>query len=140
MHPMTSLREHAHWLFQQSPNTTRREIIAWWEDRRLSYNLFVGVIGFVTWLLVWIAGSAAVKPGVDFEEPIMMIVGPAIYGFMANVCYTFGWFVDVTAYRGSPRTTLFKVGFYFSLVLTALPGIWAVVAYLMTVYTGEKLG
>jgi len=96
-------------------------------------------VGFVTWWLVLIAGSAAVKPGEDFEEPIMMLIGPVFYGIMANVCYTFGWIIDVAVYRGSPRKGLFKAGFIFSLVLTALPGIWAVVAWLITVYTGRKL-
>ncbi len=96
-------------------------------------------MGFVTWWLVLIAGSAAVKPGEDFEEPIIMLIGPVFYGIMANVCYTFGWIIDVAVYRGSPRKGLFKAGFIFSLVLTALPGIWAVVAWLITVYTGRKL-
>jgi hypothetical protein len=32
-----------------------------------------------------VAGSAAVKPGEDFEEPLMMIVGPFIYGLLANI-------------------------------------------------------
>jgi len=60
--------------------------VRWWEARRLRFNLYVGVVGVVTWLLVLIAGSAAVKPGVDFEEPLAMIFGPLAYAFMANVC------------------------------------------------------
>ena len=119
--------------------TSRADIIRWWEQRRLRYNLYVGLVGFVTWWLVLIAGNAAVKPGVDFEEPLAMIFGPLFYGIMANVCYTFGWIVDVAAYRGNPRKALFRAGFIFSLSLTALPGIWAVIAWLTTVYTGRKL-
>ena len=114
------------------------DIIGWWEQRRFRYNVYVGFVGFVTWWLVLIAGSAAVKPGVDFEEPLAMLFGPFFYGIAANVCYTFGWIVDTTAYRGSPRRGLFKAGFVFSLALTALPGIWAVTAYLITLHTGEK--
>ena len=71
-----------------------REIIRWWEARRIRFNLYVGIVGVASWLLVLIAGSAAVKPGVDFEEPIMMLVGPFIYGILANICYTLGEFVD----------------------------------------------
>jgi hypothetical protein len=119
--------------------STRREIIAWWEARRLRFNLYVGIVGAVTWLLVIIAGSAAVKPGVDFEEPLAMIFGPFVYGFVANICFTFGWIVDTLSYRGMPRTRLYKAGVIFSVVLTSLPGIWAVVAWLMTVITGHKL-
>lgn len=93
----------------------------------------------VTWLLVLIVGSMAVKPGVDFEEPIMMIVGPVIYGVVANVCFSFGWIVDTVVYRGRPRAVLYKAGLIFSVVLTALPGIWAIVAWCITLCTGKKL-
>lgn len=117
----------------------RKDIIHWWEERRIRYNLMVGLVGFVTWWLVLIAGSAAVKPGEDFEEPLMMIIGPVFYCIMANLCYTFGWIFDTVFYRGSPRKALFKAGLIFSLVLTSLPGIWAVAAWLVTVFTGKKL-
>jgi len=89
--------------------------------------------------LALVAGGAAVKPGDDFEEPLMFILGPGIYMALVNLFYTLGWIVDVAAYRGRPREGLFKVGFMFSLVLTALPGAWAVVALLITIYTGHKL-
>jgi hypothetical protein len=47
---------------------SRRDLIRWWEARRLRYNLMVGAVGIVTWLLVLCVGSLAVKPGVDFED------------------------------------------------------------------------
>ena len=118
---------------------SRAEVVRWWEARRLRFNLYVGAVGLVTWFLVWIAGSAAVKPGVDFEEPLAMIFGPFLYALMANACYTLGWLVDTIAFRGGPRARLYKVGVVFSVVLTALPGLWAVVAWLMTLITGHKL-
>jgi hypothetical protein len=128
------------WPSEQSFSITRREIIAWWEARRLRFNLYIGTIGTVTWFLVLIAGSAAVKPGVDFEEPVAMLVGPFVYGLLANVCYTFGWVVDTVSYHGTPRTRLYNAGIIFSVVLTGLPGVWAVVAWLMTLISGHKLG
>jgi hypothetical protein len=127
------------WPSEQGSSFSRRQIIAWWEDRRFRFNLYVGIVGLVTWPLVAIAGSAAVKPGVDFEEPIAMIIGPFVFGFLANVCYTFGWIVDTLSYRGMPRTRLYKAGVIFSVILTAPPGIWAVIAWVMTVITGHKL-
>jgi len=114
-------------------------ILRWWESRRLRFNLFVGIVGIVTWFLVLIAGSAAVKPGVDFEEPLAMIFGPFLYGIMANLCFSLGPAFDMIFYRGRPRVRLFKSGLIFSLVLTSLPGLWAVIAWLMTVATGKKL-
>jgi hypothetical protein len=123
----------------QDQSLSRSDIIRWWERRRLRFNIIVGLVGIATWFLVLIAGNAAVQPGVDFEEPLAMIIGPFLYGIMANVCYTLGWIVDVLAYRGSPRKKLFKIGMIFSIVLTALPGTWAVVAWLISVCTGRKL-
>jgi hypothetical protein len=127
------------WPSEQAPSITRREIIAWWEARRLHFNFYVGAAGAISWLLVLIAGSAAVKLGVDFEEPIAMIIGPFIYGVLANICYTLGWIVDTTFFIGRPRPRLYKAGVIFSIVLISLPGVWAVIAWIMTVITGQKL-
>jgi hypothetical protein len=68
-----------------------------------------------------------------------MIFGPIVYGVIANLCYSLGTLVDLVFYRKRPRTLLFKAGLFFSLALTALPGLWAVTAWLITVYTGKKL-
>ena len=127
------------WPNQEATALTRADIVRWWEARRLRFNLYVGGVGVITWFLVLIAGSAAVKPGVDFEEPLAMIFGPFVYGVLANACYTLGWIADTVFYRGTPRTRLYKSGLIFSVVLTALPGVWAVVAWLITVHTGRKL-
>jgi hypothetical protein len=127
------------WLFGGIEGATRREIFRWWESRRLYYNLYVGLVGIITWFLVLIAGSAAVKPGVDFEEPFAMILGPFAYALIANLCYSLGWIFDLAFYRRQPRIRLFKIGLFFSLFLTALPGLWAVTAWLITVATGKKM-
>jgi hypothetical protein len=127
------------WLFEGVDGATRSEILRWWESRRLYYNLYVGLVGIITWLLVLVAGSAAVRPGVDFEEPIAMIFGPFLYGLMANLCYSLGWGYDLLFFRGKARVCLFKIGLYFSLILTALPGLWAVIAWSVTVVTGKKM-
>jgi len=127
------------WSSEQGFASTRKDIIRWWEARRLRFNVIVGAVGVATWILVLVAGSAAVKSGEDFEEPLMMIIGPFIYGFLANICYTFGWIVDTVFYSGTPRARLYRSGLIFSVVLTALPGVWAVVAWLITVHTGRKL-
>ena len=71
---------------ESNARSTRGEIIRWWEARRFHFNGLVLAVGFASWLLVLIAGSAAVKPGVDFEEPFAMLSGPGIYIAMANVC------------------------------------------------------
>jgi hypothetical protein len=127
------------WMFEVPEPATRQDTFRWWEARRPNFNILLFAVGVVTWILVLVAGSQAVKPGVDFEEPIIMIVGPPIYAVLANICYSGGSIIDVVFYVGHPRLWLFRAGLYFSLALTALPGIWAVLAWLMTVYTGKKL-
>jgi hypothetical protein len=127
------------WPHEEFVSATRTDIIGWWESGRLRFNVYVGAVGIATWLLVFIAGSAAVRPGVDFEEPIAMIFGPFIYGFLANVFYTLGWIFDLAFYQGKPRVCLYKSGVIFSVVLTALPGIWAVIGWLYTIVSGHKL-
>ena len=127
------------WPTEHGAALTRADIVRWWEARRLRFNLYVGAFGVVSWLLVMFAGSAAVKPGVDFEEPLVMIFGPFAYAFMANVCYTLGWVVDTVAFRGAPRIRFYKAGVVFSVALTAWPGVWAVVAWLTTLITGQQL-
>lgn len=56
------------------------------EQRRYRYNRDLLLVGIVSWLLVLIAGSAAVKPGEDFEEPIMMIIGPSALRGLCQSC------------------------------------------------------
>ena len=91
------------------------------------------------WILVLVAGSAAMETGYDFEEPLVMIYGPVFYVILANIAYTAGPIFDTVVYRGGPRKNLFRVGYLFSLVLTGLPGAWAVAVWLETVVTGHKL-
>jgi hypothetical protein len=127
------------WLFHGPSGTTNKDIIKWWESRRAHFNLYVGMTGMVSWFLVLVVGGASVKPGEDFEEPLVMLFGPIFYAIVADICYTFGWLLDVVTYRNTPRKTLFKAGLIFSIVVTALPGLWAIVAYLITIKTGHKL-
>ena len=127
------------WPTKDAAEYSRTDIVRWWEARRLHFNVYVGVVGVITWFLVLIAGSAAVKPGEDFEEPLAMIFGPVMYAIIANACYTLGWITDTLSSQSRPRVGLYKAGVVFSVVLTALPGAWAVVAWLMTLITGHKL-
>jgi len=42
-------------------------------------------------------------------------------------------------YNGRPRMRLYKAELILAVALAALPGVWATVAWLITVYTGRKL-
>ena len=72
------------WLFHGTCGTTNKDIISWWESRRRHFNLFVGLTGFVSWMLVLVARGASLKPGEDFAEPLGMIFGPIAYTILAT--------------------------------------------------------
>jgi len=129
----------ANWIFESGVGMTRKDIFQWWEARRLRYNALLLIMGIITCLLVLFTGIYAYEPKMKFEEPNMITVGPFAYGIAANIFYTFGPLIDVIFYRGRPRVKLFKTGLIFSLILTALPSVWAVTILLITVYTGKKL-
>src|ERR1700721_553098 len=73
------------WPIEDAAEYRRTDIVRWWEARRLNFNVYVGVVGVITWLLLLIAGSAAVKPGEDCEEPFSMIFGPVIYASLRTL-------------------------------------------------------
>lgn len=103
------------WYFGGPAGASRGEIWRWWEQRRFRYNRDLFVVGATTWLLVLFAGSASVKPGVDFEEPMLMLIGPPLYGILANVAYTAGPVFDMIVYRGAPLRHLLRAGYVFLL-------------------------
>ena len=75
-------------LFPAPAPRTVGGILAWWEKRRLAYNLFVGSAGLSS--LTWIA-TLSLLPGGRFLHvgwQIWMPVG--VFGLMANVCYLLG--------------------------------------------------
>ena len=132
-------KENPTWFFHGPSGTTRRDIWKWWQQRRVRYNRDLFSAGIVSWSLVLFAGSASVEPGQDFAEPFAMIFGPLIYGIFANLSYTGGPIMDTVFYQGSPRRGLFRTGYVFSLVLTGLPGALAILAWLITVFSGSLL-
>ena len=47
--------------------------------------------------------------------------------------------MNTVLYNGRPRTRLYKSGLILAGVLSALPGVWAVAAWLITLFTGDRL-
>ena len=128
------------WPTEDAAVYTRTDIVRWWEARRLHFNVYIGVAGIITWFLVLIAGSSAVKPGEDFEEPLAMINGTIMYACIANACYALGWIADTVSSQSHPRIGLYKGG---SDLLRSSQRIAGCVgcgrAWLMTLSTGHKL-
>jgi len=97
------------------------DVIFWWERRRLAYNICVGTAGVIT-----LAAMALVHPMgprvVSDAAPVIVV-----YGLAANVCYTFGWLVDLILRRRlgirapDVAPVLLRYGFAFAMGLTLLP-------------------
>ena len=120
------------WLFTR-PDPVEKwwQLIAWWELRRIPYNLVVGIAGVISLLLFYffITHSSELKGGEDAVEPMALVIAP----FIINFIYTAGWIVELLVYGIARRDVkagpvLFAVGTAFSLCVVALPsGIWGVI-------------
>lgn len=117
------------WLLQPGQFRSRWDAIRWWETRRIVFNLLVGMTGIVAAAMFLLIGDAIVRPGEDFMEPLALLGMVLLYGFMANVCYTFGWVTELAWAKDDPaksqdfRVRAFRAGLVFSIALTTLP-IW----------------
>jgi hypothetical protein len=122
------------WLFQRDPPLTNaREIIGWWEARRIPYNLIVGCAGMLTCLALLVIAAASFELfHSDFglpDPPGFAIFGVILYGIGANVCYTGGWITELILCRVFPgeynrwAALSFFLGLLFSVLLTLLPAI-----------------
>jgi hypothetical protein len=126
-------------LFRPAENPSSfGNIVAWWELRRIAFNMLVGAVGIVSFIVnLWLWTAYIQKPGEsDGFNPALSAI---FFGIMANVFYTSGWIVEGVALavrkRGSmavgPR--LFKLGLVFSLVLASLPGLFMVFAAMLKI-------
>jgi hypothetical protein len=113
------------------PLKSARETIGWWEARRIPFNLVVGSAGILTCIVIVIVGlGSEMLFGTEFglpDPPIFALIGIAIYGIMANVCFTAGWLAELVVRRIWPReadrfaTLSITLGVVFSVVLTLAP-------------------
>ena len=122
------MRRFFTWFFSRpSEPLSRLGIIAWWEIRRVPYNLIVGVIGAISLLLFFLFISLAheLKPGEDAVEPMALFVAPVA----VNICYTGGWIAELllsaVRRKGSALAgpVLLKLGVGFSIVILLVPSV-----------------
>lgn len=99
------------------------ETIAWWEKRRLAYNLAVGAAGIATLA----TGNLLSLLGPNGHVGMPPWIAIVAYGALANVMYTGGWISELLLRplfgRKTPvvGATIFRYGFVFSIGLTLLP-------------------
>ena len=98
-------------------------LFSWWESRRPAFNLIVGSAGLATLTcLQLIAWMLPIHESVFAAWPLILV-----YGIAANVCYTFGFLLEVLLHRlwgddvAPVGPTLFRYGLVFSIGVTLLP-------------------
>lgn len=129
--PVGALTE---FLFPAPAPRNVRSILAWWEKRRLPYNLAVGTCGAasVTWIFV---GEFVITGGRVIA--IAPWQGILLFGVLANVCYTLGPTVEILLDKLWGRDVLpvgpalYRMGLTFSVGLALLPGMFMSVSMIM---------
>jgi hypothetical protein len=120
--------------FARSSNPTDTwHTIAWWEARRIPYNLIVGMTGVLSGALCFVTGMLCEHflgdPIGIPDPPYFALLAVAAYGLMANLCYTGGWVAELLVRKIWPEQAnafgkiSFFLGLIFSILLTLVPGI-----------------
>ncbi len=121
------------WLFAPPAEPiSPSDAVAWWERRRLTYNLVVGVVAVVSFAIYYVSiiCTGVLQRGEDVVEPVALLAMPIIGPIMVNICYTAGWLVDAPlrflfpALRPRFTSWLFALGFAFSMLLVSLPAVY----------------
>lgn len=95
-----------------------REILSWWEKRRLWFNLLIVAIQFLV--------TYSMPIGLENFGMNEAIVLSIFYLIVANICYCLGWGIEILlwyyfkSYKASVtfRLALFSLGLAFSALLT----------------------
>ena len=117
---------------------TPLSLLRWWESRRLTFNKAVGTAGLVT--LAGFSVMALLPPNpMRVSDLPALLVGAAVYGVLANGCYSLGWLAEMAAQRLWGRRApdigplLFRQGLIFPVGLTLLPLLLAVFIWVVRV-------
>jgi len=72
---------------------TTWEIIRWWELRRIPYNAILFAIGIASIFAMdfFAQGVNSAGDAPELETGLTIV----LHGFIANVCYTLGWIVEL---------------------------------------------
>ena len=116
---------------RKKPAASAKDVIAWWESRRVSYNLLVGAAGIFSCMIVAVDVAATrylwrAEGGLP-DPPIFLLFGILGYGIAANLCFTVGWLAELVirslwaAESDRLAVLSFKIGLVFSVFLTLIP-------------------
>lgn len=115
------------------------DAVLWWEKRRIMFNLAVFAAGLSTIAMIETVGGRVLPPGEDVMEPLFMFPGVVAYAIAANFCYTLSWITEIAWSHGdinrteSLRQKIYGKGLIFSVLLTLLPGMVAILVWIRAV-------
>lgn len=132
---MTQLTE---FLFPAPAERRPGAIFAWWEKRRLAYNVWVGSAGLVS-----VAGGLVLSLLPPFSGgglSLGFLIQPiVVFGVLANVFYTSGAVVEILAHKLFGREllpvgpALYRMGLTFSVGLALFPLLIMVISWVVMV-------
>ena len=134
---LTSLR-----LFQRAENLeTNWQIILWWELRRIPYNLIVGAIGILACICLFGIGCFSERRFGEAigwpDSPLFGLMAISFYGIAANICYAFGWIIEIFVKKVWKECSKnfgeisFVLGIFFSVILTFAPVVLCAVVVIV---------
>lgn len=143
---MTATKRFTTWFFS-APKGERsfREIIFWWEVRRIPYNFIIGSVGFIGLMFFYFAMkpapiSSKEISGEPFELTIFTIIG---FPIALNFCYTLGWIVETALGkvwdddRFSLASRMMRFGMDISLFIVLVPTVVSVLIFLSQVFSAR---
>jgi hypothetical protein len=110
---------------------SNKEIIRWWEQRRIFYNAVMLAAGFVTIILAISLGEINFTDIPNALPPIL------IFAFSANLFYTLGWMIEIVCRKLIPEKefvqkagpVLFIAGISLSVLFTFAIDIAIVIVF-----------
>jgi hypothetical protein len=132
---MTELVE---FLFPAPAERRPGAIWAWWEKRRVAYNVWVGAAG--TFTMVACTALSLLPPRPLGPLPLGLIWQPiVIFGVLANVFYTSGAVIETLAEKLWGRQllpvgpALYRMGLTFSVGLALFPTLIMMIGWILRV-------
>jgi ABC-type branched-subunit amino acid transport system permease subunit len=118
---------------RNTPMVSARQVIGWWEARRVPFNLIVGSAGIVSVAVVSVVGLGAYFLfNSDFglpDPPLFAVFGVIFFALVVNICYTGGWIVELVIRTVWPEQAdrfaelSLSLGVLLTILVTLLPGI-----------------
>lgn len=134
------------WFFSASNDVRSfREIILWWEIRRIPYNIIIGSIGFIGFLFFYFSLRATHISSKEIAGEPLELNMFALIGFpiALNLCYTLGWIVEAALGkvwdddRFSLASRMMRFGMDISLFIVLVPTVVSALIFLSQVFSSR---